>query len=382
MTGRAPVLPGKTIGILGSGQLGRMLTMVAHRLGYRVTVYSPVRNSPAGQIANQEYCSSYTDTQALAAFAKSVDVITLEFENIPLASVQYLEKYKPVFPQPYVLETTQNRIKEKNFVNELGIHTVKYAPVHQTLDLEKAAESVGFPMVLKTADFGYDGKGQLLVQDMTALENAYSQFCLQGYKACIAEEWLELEKEVSVIVARQESGAVAMYPVSENQHQNHILYLTTVPAALPNHLEEKAAQIALQVVNAFKLQGLLCIEFFVTRSGELLLNEIAPRPHNSGHYTIEATGCSQFEQQLRAVCNLPLGNTEMKQPGAAMVNLLGDAWESGSPEWLSCFNQSNTFLHLYGKTDAKPGRKMGHITALGNSSAEAGQLALSARESL
>jgi 5-(carboxyamino)imidazole ribonucleotide synthase len=383
MSNRNLVLPGKTIGILGSGQLGRMLTMVAHRLGYRVTVYSPYRNTPAGELANHEYCSSYTDEKALSTFAKSVDVITLEFENIPIASVQFLEQYKPVFPQSHILAITQNRIKEKCFVNELGIKTVRFAPVYTVDDLVPAIEHIRFPLVLKTAEFGYDGRGQKLVADLNSLREAYNTFAAMGHKTCIAEEWVNLEKELSVIVARQQSGEIALYPIAENRHENHILSLTKVPAQLSDEMTRQVNRIATTLSHALNLEGLLCVEFFVTQLGELMLNEIAPRPHNSGHYTIEATACSQFEQQLRAVCGLPLGETTLLQPGVAMVNLLGNLWQAGSqPNWRNCFSQPNTFLHLYGKTEPRENRKMGHITTFAESPQAAEQLALSVRNLL
>ncbi|MEM0950702.1 MAG: 5-(carboxyamino)imidazole ribonucleotide synthase [Cyanobacteria bacterium P01_H01_bin.74] len=382
------ILPGQTIGILGGGQLGKMLAMTAQRLGYQVAVFCPETDAPAKSVSHQVFSAPYTDQNALAAFAKTCDMITYEFENIPNSSVLALEKTCPVLPQPSILATTQNRLKEKQFLAELGISTTPFCAVAGKPDLIEAVRKIGFPLVLKTNGSGYDGKGQQQVSTMAALETAYEHFAREGSSACIAEAWVPLEKELSVVVARSadNSGQLRCYPVTENLHSNHILDKSLIPADIPDAIEKAARETACEIAMAFQLFGLICIEFFLTRDGKLLVNEIAPRPHNSGHYTIEATKTSQFEQQLRAICSLPLGDTDVKlgYKAAGMMNLLGDRWlqepeqESSdlnakpaqllSPRWHQCFSkENNVFLHLYGKQRVERGRKMGHITVLGAS---------------
>jgi 5-(carboxyamino)imidazole ribonucleotide synthase len=355
-------IPGTTIGILGSGQLGRMLAMAARRMGYGVHVYSPEENTPAGQVADVEISAAYTDREALLRFAAGVDVVTIEFENIPAEALRVLEAEVPVYPQPHVLHTTQHRLREKMFLVEHGIPVAPFHPVLSPEDLPEGFHKLGAPLVLKTAGFGYDGKGQARVSN---LQEANAALEAMGGQSCILECFIELDREISVIAARSDSGEFAVYRPVENRHRNHILDVTLAPAAIAPELETQAVAITRQIMDALDMRGLLCVEFFITTDGRLLVNELAPRPHNSGHYTIEAAVCSQFEQQLRVVCGLPLGDTALRQP-AAMLNLLGDLWQSGAPGWDACLKESGAYLHLYGKHEPRPARKMGHITVLGN----------------
>ncbi len=359
-------LPGAAIGVLGSGQLGRMLAVAAQRMGYVVHVFSPEENTPAGQVANFETTASYTDIDALARFASTVDVVTIEFENIPVNALKALEQHVPVYPQSAVLYITQNRLREKVFLNEIGIPVVPFEPVQNEEELIAGCESLGFPLVLKTAGFGYDGKGQAKVHSLAEAQKAYQAL---GDSSCVLEAFIDLEREVSVIAARTETE-FAVYRTVENRHCNHILEVTLAPAQLSNELEAQASQITRHIMESLNVRGLLCVEFFITQEGRLLVNELAPRPHNSGHYTIEGALCSQFEQQLRAVCGLPLGDTTLRS-SAAMLNVLGDCWANGEPDWQSVLSLSSVYLHLYGKPEPRPGRKMGHITALGETSEEA-----------
>ncbi len=369
------VLPGTTIGILGSGQLGRMLAIAAKRLGYKVHVYSPDQQTPAEQVADLKITAEYTDFEALQRFATGVNVVTIEFENIPVTALQALEREVPVYPQPKVLETTQHRLREKEFLAALGIPLAPFAAIRQASDVEPALQVTGLPAVVKTAGFGYDGKGQARVESAAQALNAFAQF--EG-QPCVVESLIQLEREISVIAARSGAGEFQAYRPVENRHRNHILDLTLAPATLPADLEAQALRLTRQIMDAFDMQGLLCVEFFIAQDGRLLVNELAPRTHNSGHYTIEAAVCDQFEQQLRAVCGLPLGSTVLHQP-AAMSNLLGDCWQGGEPNWAACLALPNVHLHLYGKQNALPGRKMGHITALGDTVTAAADLALKAR---
>lgn len=368
-------LPGSTLGILGSGQLGRMLALAAKRLGYRVHVFSPDQHTPAGQVADLEITAAYRDIEALKRFAEDVDVVTIEFENIPVAALKALEEDVPVYPQPHVLETTQHRLREKQFLSALEIPIVPFHPVNSSGDLKAGLKSIGLPAVLKTAGFGYDGKGQRKIETNDQAILAYESFAGQP---CVLEQFIGLDREISVIAARSDTGEFKAYRPVENRHKNHILDLTLAPADLPASLEQQAIQITQKIMDAFNMRGLLCVEFFITQSGELLVNELAPRPHNSGHYSIEAAICDQFEQQLRVVCGLPLGDPTLRQP-AAMANLLGDLWQTCEPNWAACLDLSPVYLHLYGKKEARPCRKMGHLTALAATAIQAAELALMSR---
>lgn len=355
-----PILPGATVGVLGGGQLGRMLAQVARRMGYRTAVFSPVSGSPAGQAADLEIAADYRDASALERFAASVDVVTIEFENIPVEALEMLESLVPVRPSPRTLFVTQNRAREKDFLIANGLpHT---ASVHLAgpEDLAPALERVNLPTVLKTAGFGYDGKGQLLLRGPDDLDAALTQ--LRAGPG-VLERFVEFRREVSVVLARSPSGEMRVCQPIENRHRNHILDVSRAPADCTPATAEQALDVARSVAEALDAVGVICVEFFETESGELLVNEIAPRPHNSGHLTIEACAASQFEQQLRAICGLPLGDFGLLLP-VAMANLLGDMWEHGEPDWPALLGGAGVSLHLYGKGEARPGRKMGHVTAV------------------
>ena len=373
-----PILPGSTVGILGGGQLGRMLAVKAAQMGYKTHIYVPQENSPASQVANHTTVADYGDEQALAEFAKTVDVVTLEFENIPVTALNVLAKSVPVHPTPNVLHITQHREREKLFLREQGFPVAPFRSIGTTADLAPALDALGTPAILKTAGFGYDGKGQRRVTSVAEAEAAFAELDSQ---ACVLEAFVDFEREVSVLAVRSASGEVKAYDPTENHHENHILSLSSVPAELPEALASQAVQVTKDVLAALDLIGIMCAEFFVARSGELILNELAPRPHNSGHLTIEACETSQFEQQLRAVCGLPLGTTEFKQ-AAAMSNLLGDAWQESNPDWVGVLALEGVQLHLYGKGEARAGRKMGHLTALGADAAGAKKRVLEAKKLL
>ena len=375
---REPFLPGSTLGILGSGQLGRMLAMAAKRMGYKVVIYSPDKDTPAGQVSDVEISAPYDDAASLKAFAAQVDVITLEFENIPADTVKTLSESVPVYPQAGVLETTQNRLREKYFLSLQNFPIVPFAPVDSLEELKTALEQLGCPAVLKTAGFGYDGKGQVRIDSPDQAETAYA--AMQGQPA-VLEAFVDLDRELSVVAVCNGQDDIVTYAPVENRHANHILDITIAPANVPEELGELAQDIARRIMRSLKMRGVLCVEFFLSSQGQLLVNELAPRPHNSGHYSIEACPCSQFEQQLRAVCGLPLGSTRQLIP-AAMGNLLGDLWEGGEPDWSAVCTHSLVYLHLYGKPEPRKGRKMGHLTALGGSPEEALERVTRARDAL
>ncbi|MGB3633790.1 MAG: 5-(carboxyamino)imidazole ribonucleotide synthase [Rubrobacteraceae bacterium] len=360
-----PVLPGSTVGVLGSGQLGRMLALAARRMGYRVHVLSPDSDSPTGQVADREWSADYDDLDAVGEFAQSVDVVTLEFENIPAATVEEVSSVVPVRPGWEALYTAQNRLREKTFLHNSGFPVAPFREVPEREALEGALREVGVPAVLKTAGFGYDGKGQSKIEAVGDANHAWEAL---GGEA-ILETWVDFDKEVSVVAARGVDGSFAHYGVVENTHSDHILDVTVAPADVTSDVEREAVEITRGIFEELEVVGTACVEFFVATGGKLLVNEIAPRPHNSGHWTIEGAVTSQFEQQLRAVCGLPLGSTERVRP-AAMANLLGDLWSEGEPDWSSVCALPEVKLHLYGKAEARPGRKMGHLTAVA-ASAEA-----------
>jgi 5-(carboxyamino)imidazole ribonucleotide synthase len=371
-------LPGATIGVLGSGQLGRMLALVAQRMGYRIQTFSPDSGSPTGQVSDREWTAAYEDLEAVEEFARSVDVVTLEFENIPVSAVETIEGFALVRPGKAALQTTQHRLREKTFLREAGFPTANFRAVRSRTELDVALREVGTPAVLKTAGFGYDGKGQTRI---VAPGEAGAAWDALGGDEAVLEEWVDFEREVSVVAARGIDGGFADYGVVENTHRNHILDLTVAPAqGIPPETVLEAVEISRGVFEELGLVGTACVEFFLKSDGGLLVNEIAPRPHNSGHWTIDAAATSQFEQQLRAVCGLPLGSTEPLRP-AAMANLLGDLWADGEPDWAEVCAHPGVSLHLYGKAQARPGRKMGHLTALSATASEAAQIARAARGS-
>jgi 5-(carboxyamino)imidazole ribonucleotide synthase len=372
------ILPGATIGVLGSGQLGRMFAIAARRMGYRVHTFSPDEDTPTGQIADLEVQASYDDTEKVREWARGVDVVTFEFENVPASAVEACASQVPVHPRGEVLYITQNRLREKNWLSQNGFPVAPFRHIKASGEVAAAVEEIGMPCVLKTAGFGYDGKGQNKIQ---APEDVAIATTNLGEQEGVLESWISFEREVSVVAARGQDGSFAHFGVVENRHVNHILDLTIAPAEVPAEVAQEAVEIARAVLEKLDVVGVLCVEFFLTSSGDLLINELAPRPHNSGHFSFDANLTSQFEQQLRAVCGLPLGSTEQLRP-AAMANLLGDVWENGEPDWARAAAMPNVKIHLYGKLEARPGRKMGHLTALGQSTSEAVESVLAAREAL
>lgn len=361
----AMLQPGRTIGIVGGGQLGRMLTREVRRMGYRAVVFTDeYPPSPAGQLADREINAPYFDPDATAAFIREIDVATPEFENIPGDFLAALEQRVPVYPGRQALTICQNREKEKTFLRTQGIPHADFRVVDSGRALGDAVAALGTPCVLKTAAFGYDGKGQRKITGTEDWEAVWQAF---GASRGVLEQWIDFQCEVSVVSARSIAGDIAHFPLAENIHVNHILDTTIVPARCGNpDLEEEARRLATTIAEALEFVGTLCVEMFVTRNGDLLVNEIAPRPHNSGHFTIDACRTNQFEQQLRAVAGLPLGDPALLS-GVVMKNLLGDLWLSPTtaPDWSGVLAEPNAKLHLYGKRLGRPGRKMGHFCVLG-----------------
>lgn len=374
----APVLPGSTLGVLGGGQLGRMFAICARRMGYRVHTLSPEEDTPTGQVSDLEINKSYDDLDAVRDFARGVSVVTFEFENVPAATAETAAQHAPVRPAGSVLHVTQHRLREKTFLSSNGFPVTQFRAIRGPADLRAAARAIGIPAVLKTAAFGYDGKGQTTLRSPADLEEAIG--CSDDTER-IYEAFVDFEREISVVAARGSDGSFASWGVIENSHRNHILDVSTSPADVPPEVADDAAQIARGILEKLDVVGVLCVEFFLTKKGELLVNELAPRPHNSGHLTIDAHVTSQFEQQLRAVCGLPLGSTAQLRP-AAMANLLGDLWNEGEPNWAAALAIPEVKVHLYGKAAPRPGRKMGHLTALAKTAQEAQRLVRRAREAL
>lgn len=338
--------------------------MQARRMGYRVATLSPDEDTPTGQISDTEINASYDDLDAVKKFAQSVDAVTIEFENIPAKTLETVSEIVPVRPGASVLHTTQQRVREKSFLMNKGFPLARFACVRSEDELLKAVAEIKTPCVLKSADWGYDGKGQRMIYKPEDASAAYKDL---KTSECVLEEFIDLECEVSVVAARGTDGEIVHYGVVENFHEHHILNYTFAPSSLDETLSKQAVQIATSVLEELNVVGVMCVEMFVTKQGKLLINELAPRPHNSGHWTIDACVVNQFEQQLRAVCNLPLGSTQ-QTCAAAMVNLLGDVWQAGEPRWEKVLALPNVKLHLYGKREARAGRKMGHLTALDTAS--------------
>lgn len=373
-----PILPGATLGVLGSGQLGRMFALAARRMGYRVHVYSPDADSPTGQVADREFVGPYEDLAAVREFAATCAALTIEFENIPAATLEAAAEVAPVRPGAHSLSTTQHRMREREFLVAGGFPAVPFAVVRSEAEMIDAVSRLGMPGVLKTAGFGYDGKGQRLVRDPS---EAISDWDSVGRVDCVYERFIDFEAEISVISVRGVDGTTVAYPPFANAHANHILDVTRWPAAIPPVLIHEAQELGRALCESLEHVGVLCTELFVTKDGRLLVNELAPRPHNSGHITIEAAHVSQFEQQVRAMCGLPLGATVIRQPGA-MANLLGDRWEGGEPDWAAALSSGPVALHLYGKAEARKGRKMGHISATAETADVAAELVTRARDLL
>ena len=348
--------PGATIGILGGGQLGRMTAMAAARLGYRAHIFAEEPDSPAAQVSAGETVADWGDADALARFAAGIDVATFEFENIPAEAVRKVAALKPVMPRPEILEISQDRLLEKNFLNGVGVATTGYREITSAAALGKALPALKTRAVLKSARMGYDGKGQVNVDAGSAADEAWR---LMGAPRGILEDFVDFRCEVSVIVARGVDGAMAVYPPVENRHVNHILDTTVAPASLPPDTAREAERIARDIAARLDLVGVMAVEMFLTKGGRVLVNELAPRPHNSGHWTIDACATSQFEQLVRAICGLPLGSPE-RHADAVMKNLIGDEVET----WRDAIADPAARLHLYGKRDTLPGRKMGHVTRL------------------
>jgi 5-(carboxyamino)imidazole ribonucleotide synthase len=372
------ILPGNTIGIFGGGQLGRMIAIAAKRMGYRVVVLDPTPDCPAGQVADDEITAPYTDVAAARDLARRCAVVTAEFENVPAETLEAIEPMVPVRPSSRVLRIAQNRIAEKTFLAEHSFPVPNFRPVRSHEELLRAISEIGCPAVLKTATGGYDGKGQVRIEHPDEAERAWERL---GKVDCVLEEFVLLEREVSVIVARNLRGEEVVYPVAENTHANHILDTSVMPARIAPELARRAQELARAIAEALGVVGLLCVEMFMAQDGRLLVNELAPRPHNSGHQTFDAAVTSQFEQVVRAICNLPLGSTELYRP-AAIANLLGDLWEGGEPNWAKALELPEVKLHLYGKAEPRPGRKMGHLTATAETPDEALQKVLEARRRL
>lgn len=375
----AALNPPATLGVIGGGQLGRMFVQAAQRLGYRTVVLSPTADAPAAQVAHEAVVAPPDHLPGIRAFAERADAVTVEFESVSAPALRWLARRRPVRPGWRTVWVSQNRLREKGFLTRHGFPHAPWRPVVSHEELEAAVAALGVPFLLKTASSGYDGKGQVRVDDAGDAEGAWSAL---GRVPCVAEGFVSFAAEVSVVVARGDDGRAVTYPVGLNRHDRHILDSTVMPAPVGPVVSSEARELALAVAQALGTVGVLTVEFFVTAGGGLLVNELAPRPHNSGHLTIEAAVTSQFEQQVRALCGLPLGATGLVCP-AAMVNLLGDVWARGEPDWRSAFaNDPGVKLHLYGKRTPAPGRKMGHLTVLDPEPETALARALAARRAL
>lgn len=371
------ILPGATLGMLGGGQLGRMFTIAARTMGYRVMVLDPDPQSPAGEIANAHIQADYQDNDALQRLAGACSAVTTEFENVPASALETLAKHCPVRPGAQAVAVTQNRIREKTFLRQLHFATAPFAVVQSEDDLMAAFREIGAPAILKVSRFGYDGKGQVTIRNTREAIAAWNSM---KHEPCVLEKRVALDREISVVLARGADNDIAVYPAAENVHAGGILDISVVPARVSAARAREAQAAARKIAEQLEYVGVLAVEFFISR-GKLLVNEIAPRPHNSGHYTIDACVTSQFEQQVRALCGLPLGDTRLLSP-AAMVNLLGDLWRGGEPRWERILKSPRAKLNLYGKREARPARKMGHYTCLNATAAAARDEALKLRRGL
>ena len=372
------ILPGSTLGVLGSGQLGRMFAIAAREMGYRIHTYSTEVDSPTGHIADREFTGAYNDLDRIKEFAKTVDVVTFEFENISASAVQAIEQLVPVHPAGSVLHTSQNRIREKTTLQQAGLPVTPFRAINSYGELELAMEELGCCAILKTAQWGYDGKGQRAID---SADQAIFYWDELGNVESIYEKKIDFVAEASVVAARNAQGEIVCCGPIRNEHRNHILDLSVCPDPQMQPLEKQAREITEGVLETLDVVGVMCVELFVTKENELLINEVAPRPHNSGHLTIDASPCSQFEQQVRAICNLPLGDMTPIQP-AAMANVMGDLWQNGTPQWEKALKYPGVRLHLYGKQDPRPARKMGHLTATAKTAQQATETVLNARGSL
>jgi len=360
------ITPGSTIGILGGGQLGRMLTLAGRTLGYRFHIFEPKGACTAGMVADLEINADYSDEAALKRFAEGVDVITLEFENIPSKVIDMLSAIKPVLPGSRALHICQHRQREKDFLKENGLPSVLFEYADSSESLKTAVEAIGFPCVIKTAAFGYDGKGQIKLNTPEEAADTDTLWDFLGNPPrVVVEKWIHHVGEFSVVCARKADGTKSTFPMAENVHVHHILHASIVPARVTEATQAAGAELACKIADLLDVVGLIAVELFLEEDGSLTINEMAPRPHNSGHYTMDGCLTSQFEQHIRAVTDLPLGSTELLKP-TVMINLLGDVWAKGEPDWAGLLADPNVKLHLYDKGEARPGRKMGHFTVLGN----------------
>ncbi|HVX87499.1 MAG TPA: 5-(carboxyamino)imidazole ribonucleotide synthase [Gemmatimonadales bacterium] len=360
------ILPGQTLGMLGGGQLGRMFTLKARAMGYQVVVLDPDPLSPAGAAANSHIHAQYDDPAALDRLARECAVVSTEFENVPAVVLERLAARIPVHPSAVAVAVCQDRITEKSFLRDHGFATAEFRPVASGAEAGRALAEVGAPALLKTSRLGYDGKGQAKVTSAAEAEAAFARF---GGVPCVLEQLVPLDLEISVVLARGQDGAVAPFPAGENVHRNGILHTTTVPARIPEALAREARETAGKIAERLGYVGVLGVEMFVSR-GKLLINELAPRPHNSGHWTQDAAVTDQFEQQVRAMCGLPLGSPALLTP-VAMVNVLGDLWAKGEPDWAAVMGMPGVVVHLYGKKEPRAGRKMGHLNCYGATADEA-----------
>ena len=373
------ILPGAQLGLLGGGQLGRMFVIAARTMGYRVTVLDPDADSPAAQIADRHLAADYDDERVLEQLARDCAAVTTEFENVPASSLEFLAARVPVRPGAKAVAIAQNRALEKTFLRDNGFATARFALVGDASAVDSALYAVGSPALLKTTRLGYDGKGQARVDDLGTARQAFAAL---GGVACVLEERVALEREISVVLARGADGEVRCYPVTENRHRDGILDVSLAPARVTEELRTRATAMAAAIAAKLDYCGVLAVEFFVCQDGRLLVNELAPRPHNSGHWTLDAAATSQFEQQVRALCGLPLGDPRA-HGAAAMVNLLGDLWHGPNPPaWDRILCHPAAKLHLYGKPEARPGRKMGHATCLGETPEEVLKSALRLKSDL
>ena len=373
-----PVMPGNMLGVLGGGQLGRMFTLVAHQMGYKIAIVDPDKDSPAGRIADKHLCTQYDDLETLGWLTNNCAAITTEFENVPANVLRELSSSLIVSPAAEAVEIAQNRIKEKTFLSDNGLDSAPFHPINNTADIKVACQQLSGATILKTARLGYDGKGQAVCSTPADVEQA---FLAMGQLPCILEQRINIDIEISIILARSFDGQTACFPLAENTHKNAILDYTIAPARIDEKLKQEALALATNLAQAMNYVGVLAVELFITTEGKVLINEIAPRPHNSGHFTQDATDTCQFEQQLRTLCRLPLGSAQLCTP-AVMVNLLGDLWNSGAPDWATALKDPHVKLHLYGKSTPKPGRKMGHLTYLGESTEQALSQVIAIQKSL
>ena len=375
----SPLNPGSTIGIIGGGQLGRMIAIAARQMDYKTVVLDPDPECPTGQVADGQIRDAYSSRDAARQLARAADVLTYEFENVDADSVSSAAELAPVHPSPYVLRTAQHRLHEKNALLKAGISVAPFREVGSLGDLREAAGELGYPMVLKTATQGYDGKGQVIITRVEDLEQSYESLSARDTEL-IVEQFVPFTMEISTICARTADGKTATFPPSENIHRNHILDISIVPARIPESVIENARQLAADIAVQLDVVGLIAVEMFITKENEILVNELAPRPHNSGHYTMDGCDTSQFEQLVRVLAGMPIAEPKLHSP-TVMVNLLGEVWEDtgGNPDWAGALAMPGVSLHLYGKKEARVGRKMGHINVVADTVEDALYIATEAR---